>query len=359
MSGQVKCPECDASLKLKPGLKKARCPRCKTIIDLTALGPKETPKPQSPQKSSPQKKRRPKPPPQEDPWEDDFLDDEDPFEDDDAYEDYEEDDYEEPARPARKPKSKPKKRSRKASSGPMLSEETRQQVMSFGWFLVGLGALSFVLPFIGLQIKGLHALGAEGQMIGGGVLIGFGVFMLVIGALGDIGVSIFGIVKWGLIGFIGLSLASCIGCTGFVQLMAFFKDNKAPAPVAPQNFPNMPAVRPGSPAGEPFLSRAGPRPSYGPSSFQSRMEQQFAQFQPEEILNLELTGFNPSEQRIIMNRIRGTLGARITTGSVESQVYKIRMAPVPGELQAIADQLNFIEIKSVDTTNRLIVGAKR
>lgn len=275
MTDTVRCPECDAALRLKPGIKKARCPRCKSIIDLTAPSSSGSPAAErrpSQKKRTPQK-RQPEAP---DPWEDEdpFEDDDSPFEDD--FEDYE--DYEEPRERAVKPKKKSKPRSKKkkkAPSGPMLSEETRQQVMSFGWLLVGLGALSFVLPFIGLQIKGLHALGPEGQMFGGMMLIGFGVFMLVISALGDVGVSIFGFVKWGLIGIAGFSLVSCIGCIGVVNLMQFFKKDNAPAFAVPH-----PAAVPhqmpmGRSAPNPVQDSNRPNfgPSFRPPNFQSRMDQ--------------------------------------------------------------------------------------
>jgi len=345
MSETVRCPECDAVLKLKSSSKsKARCPRCKSVIDLEAIRSSGAKEPRPPKKRS---GAGASPEPETGGWDDDLFEDE--FDD---YEDYEE---EMPVRKPKKKSGKSLKRRKQASNGPMLSEETRQQVMSFGWLLVGLGVAAFVLPFVGLQIKGLHALGAEGQMLGGGLLIGVGVFMLVISALGDIGVSIFGFVKWGLIGIVGLSFAFCIGCTGVIHLMEFFK--AAPQPVAPRNVPMQ--QQPGFAQGRDQPNRAAPRPGFPIPSFQSRIEQQFSEYSDSEILNLELHGFNPAEQRQMNARIRGVLGTRLSMATNESGVYKIRLAPVSGDLQAVADQLDFIAVTSTDPANRRIVAQKK
>ncbi|MCA8999592.1 MAG: hypothetical protein KDA80_21535 [Planctomycetaceae bacterium] len=241
-----------------------------------------------------------------------------------------------------KSKKKAKKRPRKK---PTMSEETKQGLMNFGFTLIALGAASFVLPFIGFQIKGLHALGPEGQMVGGVAFIGIGILMIALSALGDYGANVFELTKWGLIGCLGLGVFGCIGMIGFSFLMtaiASWGDRDAPLP--------NPGPMGNHAPGQPPVGRVRPGGSLpGPPA-----EAQLSNYQDNEILNLRLLGFPQDQQRDVVNRIYKQEGGKIWQGNGGFANYEVKMAPI-GDVQAVANAIDFANVLSVDPGRREIV----
>lgn len=126
-----------------------------------------------------------------------------------------------------------------------ISPENESQFRSVGVTFLVLGGLSFVLPLIGLQVKGLHLLPPEAQVAGGVGLMAIGAFCLLIakqGVLKGLGIAVGG--------GIGLVVVLCI-------LVALFRGPRAPkipngpgpnpANLAPPNFPNAPGPNFGAP----------------------------------------------------------------------------------------------------------------
>jgi hypothetical protein len=134
-------------------------------------------------------------------------------------------------------KSKPK-RSKASSAGP---SENTLQARKIGWGLMGLGVLSFVLPMVGLQIKGLHRLGPEQQAA-------FGIGFVVLGAA-VVGLTyLFG--TSGVLKRLAIGVGAIAG--GFfllTVLVAVFRGPRAGAPgPAMAGMPNLAAAFPGGPA---------------------------------------------------------------------------------------------------------------
>ena len=73
-----------------------------------------------------------------------------------------------------------------------LSEDRELQLKKLGRTFLIFGGLSFLLPFVGLQVVGLHVLGPGGQILGGVTLITLGLVLRMIAR--------FGVVKGGLLG---------------------------------------------------------------------------------------------------------------------------------------------------------------
>jgi len=390
---KVQCPGCDASVKAQPGVPKIRCPRCRTVITVipepkpptptrepatpepgrtgsaerpasskspSSTGsipttPKSPPKPLGGMGSKPPAKplsssMRPSPPPKKPADDEVFEVGDDDWEEVEEAEDIDEFEEERPSRrsgSASKSKDKVKKSKKRRPAAQAVSDENRQKLMSFGLLLMGLGAASFVLPLIGLQIKGLHRMTPEQQMMGGGMLIAFGALALVFSFLGsipgfaDMARSGF---KWGCLAMAGSGLLACGGIAGCNMLRPMFRGNNvapAQAPFGPgaQNWPG------GNPAGMP-----------GPGMTPPNMvapEQQFAEFGPSQILNVTLLGFPTEQAHDLQEKIRVLTGARISQGSGGGARYQIRMAPV-GDITALANQIDFATVRAVNQLGREI-----
>ena len=104
---RVRCPECQTGFRLAKPAEKVRCPKCQSVFQI------EDEMPESPRKPN-------------------------------------------------LSKGKSKKSTKRRTSNFEADKLT-----NFGWILAVCGALSFVLPAFGIQIKGLHRLSPEAQTIGG------------------------------------------------------------------------------------------------------------------------------------------------------------------------------------------------
>jgi len=180
---RVQCPSCQAKMKLTAEVEKVRCPKCDDLF--TAADNRTRPAKSKPSNSS-SKQRRPAA---------------DPF----GFEDEQDDLFgETPARKKRADSSQQstsrKRRSRKSKSGSIPPEQLRK----FGGTMIMLGVAAFILPFLGLQIKGLNAMSPEMQSMGGICFLILGAVLITISYLqdhmGELFNNGFRLVKWGAIG---------------------------------------------------------------------------------------------------------------------------------------------------------------
>lgn len=347
---KVKCPGCAATLKLKQAAKKIRCPRCETVIPVTENRGSSSQPSTKPSRSQ-----------------DDFLDD---FSEDELLDDI----SQPPPKASRKPSQRSGKKKRKpARSG--ADEINSDQLRGFGFTMIALGVGVFLLPLIGLQIKGLHALGPEGQAIGGicFFLLGGVVLLMSYGSVfGSVGEIAFKVIKWGALGVGGL-IVLMIGLMLTLALAnKFLPRNQqpvAPVPVArqPDRIPAGPA-RMGQPpemshrpglqgrTGEP-MPTGGPPFGPGGSGFgagqMNRMEAEFARHGEENTVHVLLVGFDSSKHRELQTQLQELASPQLTSGSGGSDQYRIRMAPVE-DIQALAERISFAKVDSVDAATRTI-----
>lgn len=186
---RVQCPSCQAKMKLTAEVEKVRCPKCDELF--TAADNRARAAKPKPSRSS-SKQRQPAA---------------DPF----GFEEEEDDLFgETPTRKKRSSSSRSstsrKRRSRKSKSGSIPPEQLRK----FGGTMIMFGVAAFILPFIGLQIKGLNAMSPEMQSLGGVCFLILGAVVIAISYLqdnmGELFDNGFQFVKWGAIGLFVLVL---------------------------------------------------------------------------------------------------------------------------------------------------------
>ncbi|MEW4488484.1 hypothetical protein AB1L42_10410 [Thalassoglobus sp. JC818] len=237
---RVQCPECNAKMKLTMKVETVRCPKCGELFKASQNQLSSAPSASSTPSASM--------------W--DLDDDEGEA---DLF----------GSAPAKKSSSKSKrtkpKRSRKASKSSIPTEQLRK--FAFTMMMLGVGA--FILPLIGLQIKGLHALGPEAQTLGGVMFLIIGGILLLVSFKDHFGVSGewgFKAVKWTAIGLAALIVLP-IGF-GIIMSLGKLMFKGDPAPAGPQfahqipdhAAPNFP--RPGNHPANPFPGRnRGSNPS--------------------------------------------------------------------------------------------------
>ncbi|MDB4743231.1 hypothetical protein OAF98_01985 [Planctomicrobium sp.] len=184
---RVQCPGCQAKMKLTSAIEKVRCPRCDELF--TAADHRVRPAKPEPSRST-SKQRQPAA---------------DPF----GFEEEQDDLFgETPARKKSAGSSRQstsrKRRSRKSKTATIAPEQLRK----FGGTMILFGVGAFILPFIGLQIKGLNAMSPEMQTLGGVCFLILGAVLITISYLqdhmGELFDNGFQFVKWGAIGLIAL-----------------------------------------------------------------------------------------------------------------------------------------------------------
>lgn len=146
-----------------------------------------------------------------------------------------------PRRPGASAEAPPRAeaRRRKRASRPV---EDNPRLRQAGTTLMVLGGLSFVLPYVGLQIKGLHLMPPEAQAVGGAVMLVLGLFFLVASAAG----------------FLQALVAGAIGAAALMLLVGvFLKGVNAPQAVAA-------APRPDAAVGQPQRQGDTPPPVAAP-----------------------------------------------------------------------------------------------
>ncbi len=188
---RVQCPKCQSKMKLTLAVEKVRCPKCDTLFvaDKNRLQPQGS-------------KKRKTAPPQKLTATSSFDFDDDDFGNDD------DDLFEEDSAPRKKRSRKPApKKKRKRRSQPKPGAIPPEQIRKFGLTMVAIGIGAFILPFVGLQIKGLNAMSPEMQSLGGVCFLLLGGVVILISykdALGDAASQTFDqgftVVKWGAIG---------------------------------------------------------------------------------------------------------------------------------------------------------------
>ncbi|WP_145195300.1 hypothetical protein [Thalassoglobus polymorphus] len=178
-------------MKLTLAVEKVRCPKCDTLF----VAAKNRLQPQGP-------KKKKTAPPQKPTATSSFDFDDDNFGNDD------DDLFAEASAPRKKRSRKPapKKKSKRRSQ-PKPGAIPPEQIRKFGLTMVAIGIGVFILPFVGLQIKGLNAMSPEMQSLGGVCFLLLGGVVILISfkdALGDAASQTFDqgftIVKWGAIG---------------------------------------------------------------------------------------------------------------------------------------------------------------
>lgn len=183
---KVVCPSCDSRFKLTKQIEQVRCPKCQEVFcpeDHLAEPAREAapvPPPLKRQKFSEAPATSPKFPAKNKPATAARIpESKESYQLSDGSDaDAETDDL----LPRRSVKSKKGKRSRKSTwSSGSVDEEGASQFMQFGGMLMVLGVGAFVLPLVGLQVKGLHRLGPQAQAIGGVALFLVGVLCFVVG----------------------------------------------------------------------------------------------------------------------------------------------------------------------------------
>ncbi len=141
-----------------------------------------------------------------------------------------------PRRPGLAPEASPSRGGSRPRS--RSSSENESQLQKVGFSLMVGGVLAFVLPLVGLQIKGLHALSPEAQMGGGVALLILGGFLAILGRVGFLkGMA------WTVGGGVGLVV--------LILVAASFRGPRAPRG-APGNF----GPPPGIPGGGVFMATA-------------------------------------------------------------------------------------------------------
>lgn len=166
MSGiRVRCPGCHAGFRLAKPAEKVRCPKCETVFrsaesQVVPDVPARSPEPPVLKRTSwPKAGETNREAIQTDEDKRGYSLKQSGTAEDDGGED---DSGLATPRKSKSAKKKGRKSSRRSSSGFNLDKLTQ-----FGWILVICGGLSFFLPAIGLQIKGLHRLSPETQTLGG------------------------------------------------------------------------------------------------------------------------------------------------------------------------------------------------
>ena len=191
---RVQCPECQAKMKLTAAVEKVRCPKCDALFSSAQNRVKST-----------QQKRKSAATSSSDPF---------GFDDDDTSDDFGDDLFGDT--PPAKKKSRPTKKSsgssrRRKTNKSRGGELPTEQLRKFGFTMIALGIGAFVLPLVGLQIKGLHAMGPQAQALGGVCFLFLGSIVLLVSFKDNFGPAVsglfdngFAIVKWGAIGLVVL-----------------------------------------------------------------------------------------------------------------------------------------------------------
>ncbi len=184
----VQCPSCQAKMKLTSAVEKVRCPRCDTLFVASNCRVKSQPAKRKPTSST--KKRAAS----------NVYDlAEDNFDTDDGDDLFGGVSSRKPRRKkSRQPSQRPRPR-RQPKPGTIEPDQLRK----FAFTIMAFGIGAFVLPLIGLQIKGLHAMTPEMQSLGGVFFLMIGVVLLLISYKDHFGSTVQGgmkLVKWGAIG---------------------------------------------------------------------------------------------------------------------------------------------------------------
>lgn len=177
---RVACPGCSAKMKLLASVEQVRCPRCDHLFEAAENRLQAT-----------SGKRSPRAARSRDEWEEA-----------DEWGESQGRDSDRSQRTSSQKKSASSRNKAKTSN-----PENIVQLRKFGGTMIFFGVLAFVLPLIGLQIKGLHMMSPEAQEMGGLCFFILGSVVLGISYLGNLGgvfESGFKVVKWGVFGLFGL-----------------------------------------------------------------------------------------------------------------------------------------------------------
>ncbi|TWT55250.1 hypothetical protein KOR42_28770 [Thalassoglobus neptunius] len=244
---RVQCPECKSKMKLTMQVETVRCPKCGELFPASQNQLSSAPLTSSTPTASM--------------WD---LDDDEGDGDADLF----------GSSPTRKSSSKTKRSKPKRSRRNSKSSIPPEQLRKFAFTMMMLGVGAFVLPLVGLQIKGLHAMGPEAQSLGGVLFFVLGGIVLLISFKDHFGVTGewgFKAVKWAAIGLAALVVLPI----GFGIILALgrivFRGEPDPGPkqiahhIPDHANPNFPG--PGNHPGRPFPGRnRGGAPSDVPES---------------------------------------------------------------------------------------------